>query len=139
MPLNYWTTSTGRQVDFFDGAYEIDYITPCDPNRHEVIVYEPTALPDNPAGQNLFQLFSIGTSSQREDLFTRKVRTACHVMLEQIPAHGLPELVESLKNIFNFYKSRPTIRINQLEPPRHEIGGHLTTTSTRPPFTISEE
>lgn len=64
-------------------------------------------------------------------------RLLCHFLIDRIPDEGLPELVESVGGIYEFYQlPAPT---PALLPQHRSVSGEISRSYERPPFQIEEE
>lgn len=64
-------------------------------------------------------------------------RLLCHVLVNRMPEDGLPELADSLRDMYEFHKSRMVAA--GLPAPREEMRLQLAEIREREPFSISEE
>lgn len=65
-------------------------------------------------------------------------RIVCHLLVSRIPGEGLPELCQSVGEIYEYYKSRSLIP-PALPPPHQEIPARQGKSYERPTFYASEE
>lgn len=93
------------------------------------------------AGRKSFHALSVPTSARNPEcpahLFLRMV---CHVLADQIPDEGLPELCETAKDILEFYTQRELKADSWALPgERSPIASTVVGTFERPAFSIQEE
>jgi len=88
---------------------------------------------------SLGSLGSLGTTGETEDYFTRRVRFACHMLLDRIPAQGLPELVDSLRGIYDFYSEPAAPSVPLLASPTEPVKVKIGRTYERPEFDLELE
>lgn len=67
-----------------------------------------------------------------------RVRVICHVLVDRLPNAALPELVESLGDMFRFYRDRLAHTAALAEPPR-QVRARVAASYDRPTFQIEEE
>jgi hypothetical protein len=78
-----------------------------------------------------------GTTDEPEVPASMRTRILCHLLLSQIPERGLSEALESLFEMWRFYREPVP---EMIEPPRREsILAKLGATYDRPPFHIAED
>jgi hypothetical protein len=77
------------------------------------------------------------TTSELELPAAMRSRILCHLLVSQIPDRGLSEVLESLFEMWRFYREPvPTM----IEPPRPQsLPAKLGATYDRPPFHIAED
>jgi hypothetical protein len=64
----------------------------------------------------------------------------CHVLADQIPDEGLPELCETTNDLFEFYTQRAVRTGSPALPDRSApVVGTVVRTFERPAFSIQEE
>ncbi|HKI16339.1 MAG TPA: hypothetical protein VKA15_00585 [Isosphaeraceae bacterium] len=77
------------------------------------------------------------TTSELELPAAMRSRILCHLLVSQIPDRGLGEALESLFEMWRFYRE-PVPRM--IEPPRPQsLPAKLGATYDRPPFHIAED
>lgn len=128
-PSNVQTSSSGVVVSISE--------------RGEVIVSDPfnmqSTMVDLEGLPALVPRYVQRTSAQVEDPYTSGVRYACHVILDRLPAQGLPELCESLRSMWEFYSDRPSSSVALLPTPSKKIPAKRGKTYERPEFPIIPE
>jgi hypothetical protein len=96
-------------------------------------------LPVEEAGATNFRVsihFS-GTTNELEVPAAMGTRILCHLLVSQIPERGLAEALESLFEMWRFYRE-PVPKL--IEPPRPQsLPAKLGATYDRPPFHITED
>lgn len=65
-------------------------------------------------------------------------RILCHMLVERIPDQGIPELCDSVKNIYAFYHERSKPSVPQVTY-QDAIRARLGQVRTRPDFYVEEE
>ena len=85
---------------------------------------------------------TVGNVYEIDDLIVsdknRLARTACHILVEEIPDDGLQELCESISSIFKFHIELPPQAVPALlDSPRIQV--ELTQPYERPELQIAEE
>jgi hypothetical protein len=98
-------------------------------------VIEPTAQ-GSPAEHRMSVHLS-GTSSEPEPSESFQMLVICHLLLSQIPEQGLPEALESLFEMRQFYRHRPAQLPAAAEPA--SIPAALGKAYVRPEFHVSED
>jgi hypothetical protein len=78
-----------------------------------------------------------GTSGFMEIPETVRGRLACHILLTQLPDEGIPEAVESLGQMYHFYRV-PAMRMPALPAPER-IHARYGDTFVAPVYPVSEE
>ena len=147
MPDEDSITSTGRQADFSSGALQTGSTKPWDLNLPETISHTCGADSDLALflteHYSSTQISTIGHASNQEKagetqnplvLFTRLL---CHGLVARIPDQGLPELCESMGNIYEFYWGRLASQPTLL--PEEKFQARLGQAYERPGFEIAEE
>lgn len=77
---------------------------------------------------------SAGTQST-EALIARGI---CHLVVDRLPDRALPELLEALKVMFEFYGA-PGQQAVALPPPRRVLSAKIAGRQERPPLSFIEE
>jgi hypothetical protein len=78
-----------------------------------------------------------GTSNQCEVPETIMVRLLCHALLQRLSDKGLPEAVESLADMVEFYQNPP--RPYRVLPQGESVTGQWGETRVRPVYPVKEE
>lgn len=88
--------------------------------------------------RNDFVRFLVDTTSREATCPQNFVwRLFCHFLVNQIPDHGLPELTNSLADLYEFYSHRPTVA--ELPPPISVHPVEVVESYDRPPFHVTED
>jgi hypothetical protein len=69
--------------------------------------------------------------ASREEL----IRLFCHILVERIPRHGIPELFETLMDIYEFYSTQIE-QERALLPQPQQVRARRGTTAVRPEFPV---
>ena len=72
-----------------------------------------------------------------EDTESLRLRVICHVLLDLISDEALPEILESMKEAFEFYKERP--KTDSFPTVRDKLKFKLGQKQERPIFHIAQE
>ncbi len=94
--------------------------------------FRPTSATFDDATTGL--LFSF-TAERHVDKQEAIQRILCHYIIELIPKQGIPELVDTLRNIYEFYSPVDERTIEYLAPPK-QVKARLGTTTLRPDFSV---
>jgi hypothetical protein len=90
-------------------------------------------------GIRLFISFNpLQTSSDAQDVQVTLARGICHAVIDQLPDAALPELFESLTNMFDFYRA-PQQRVIPLPAPRRVLSAKVTGRHERRPLSFDTE
>lgn len=149
MPVRFLTYSTSKPGGSSAGVSATDFTTQC--TRSQFNVFDQTyGIESSP--------FLVWYHETPDALFTHTVslrpylektadepdmpefvlaRIICHRLLDFIPDRALPELCESMKNIFEFYVP-PTSRQSSLQS-KTRMRARLGKGYVRPEFHIAEE
>jgi|GEM_PF-3760682 len=95
-------------------------------NPYSILFTENVSKADEPlqlfwqqdlSGGNISHLFRFAeTARESEDIESLKLRIACHYLLDLVSDKGLPELLESIREVLDFYEgvqsefSQPVVR-----------------------------
>lgn len=143
------TPSTRPQDDFFDGALQTAFTKRWDLGQLNEMVQTSGGHPslllelsgDFP-GAHVTHLVSYNLLETDETqvlpIDQLLQRIVCHLLVSRIPGQGLPELCESVGEIYEYYKSRSLV--HPVLPPSHqEIPARQGKSYERPTFYASEE
>jgi len=83
-------------------------------------------------------IFAQGTEERVNDPLSFFTRFLCHLFVSNIPRQGLPELCESLQDIYLYYQT-PFTKEPSLLTQSERLPGKLGRTYERPEFQIAEE
>jgi hypothetical protein len=78
-----------------------------------------------------------GTTDEPEMPASMRTRILCHLLLSQIPDRGLSEALESLYEMWQFYRTTPAQIPAPSKPP--SLPAKLGKTYVRPEFHVSED
>jgi hypothetical protein len=65
------------------------------------------------------------------------IRVLCHALVDRLPEASLPELLESLRAIYEFHQDQMRLSVHQL--PVARISARIGRSYVRPTFEIEEE
>lgn len=82
-----------------------------------------------------FHLF--GTSGEFDLPEPVTVRLLCHALLQRLPDEALPEAVESLTGMYEFY-ARPRLPLPEL-PARPSVSARITGSYVAPVYPVTED
>jgi hypothetical protein len=151
MPSKDLTTSTGKRVVFSGGVLGNDYIRLWDPAPSDF----PIEVYSTESGSPVIRLWgdvfsshadlifdplqSRGTTGDLEDPITRRVRYVCKAIVDRMPEQALPELCETLSDIWLFHRDRSAKEVRLLQAPSQEIRATVGQTYPRPEFHVTTE
>lgn len=157
MPQKNWITSIEKQVDSLDGALQIDSTPQWDLDQPpfdikvnfetsgaetvpRTVWIEGTVTPNSyiVGFKSQISAFNQETGQWVVNANACIARIMCHMLVERISDQGLPELCDSMKNIYSYYQARsksPTPQVDYQGPVQARLGG----IRTRPEFHVAEE
>ena len=147
MPYELSTTSTENPAAYSGGVFKMPSIELW--NLPNWAIEEP----ERPTGEYLsfewcrrypsaylahhIQLIPPQTATVPSEWWSLAARFVCHVLVDEIPDRGLPELYESLGNIHEFYLAEP--ERTPLLPSVQRIDAAWGVTAERPSFQLEPE
>ena len=146
MPEKNSTTSTERQVSSLGGVLNVDSTTLWAPERSEPVIHTSTSGSElafalscvqDPSGSEI-HIFVPETSKDPLNRSALLARLVCHVLVARMPDQGLPDLCESIGDIYSFYRDRSASH-SPLLTQRQEVRAKLGHAYERPEFEIAEE
>jgi hypothetical protein len=138
-------TSTTRLVDFFAGVSRTDFMMPSDREPPTVILIDEASdqtrimalSAGKSPGASRFITFHLQETTSGIDQQNAFRRAACHILIDMLSDRGLPELLDTITGLVEFYSKS----IDQVQVPRlltTRARGKMIGTRERPEFQVDE-
>ena len=147
MQPRYSMVSTRKQGDYSAGALSLDSTTLWDPKQAVDVFQGPggqttflLGLSEAFPGANITHFVSLDVAATTESLPLERARQRLlsYLLVSRLPDVALPELCETLGDMYEFYSAYPHIP-PALSSPTREIRAKLGEKYERPEFYASEE